>query len=205
MSSPLTHGGRDAEKAFTLIELLTVIAIIGILSAITLGIVRGVQEKGAISRARSDLAALSQALEAYKRQYGDYPQLGASAGNPDETASATTVEGLLFNALMGKVGPTKVAIQGKQFLEASKFSLQSTNVPTSGNTTAVANAFTDPWGRIYLYYYKEAGANVGNWKQPSFLLFSAGADGKIGISVNAAGAITETDAAQAADNLYANR
>jgi len=207
MSSPLTRGGRDAYKAFTLIELLTVIAIIGILAGITIAVIGGVQENSRKAQAKSELAALAQALENYKRQYGDYPQLGLSGNTatPTDTADGTDVEKLLFNALMGKVGPTKDAIQGKQFVEASKFALQSANLPTAGNVTRVNNAFVDPWGGLYLYYYREAGANAGNWKQPSYILVSSGRDGAMGITVNAAGAITETNAGQAADNLYANR
>ena len=207
MSSPLIHGGRDARKAFTLIELLTVIAIIGILAGITFGVISGVQENSRKAQARTELAALAQALESYKRQYGDYPQLGASTNTatPTDTANGSDVEKLLFNALMGKLGPTKDPIQGKQFVEASKFTLQSTSLPTAGNTTRVDNAFVDPWGCLYLYYYREAGANAGNWKQPSYILVSPGRDGLMGITVNAAGVINEVTPAQAADNIYANR
>ena len=203
MSSPLTHGGRDAVKAFTLIELLTVIAIIGVLAGITFGVSKGVQEKSAISQARTELATLAQALDAYKKQYGDYPQTGSSAGSPTATASDTTVEGQLFNALMGKYGPKLDKIQGKQFAEASKYTLQNTNLPTPGNNNTVNNAFVDPWGRLYLYYYRSVGSTT--WKQPSYILMSAGPEGNLGITVSTAGVITETSNAQAADNIYANR
>lgn len=209
MSFPLIFSASDRRRAFTLIELLTVIAIIGVLAGITFGVVGAVQNRAAISQARSELATLSQALESYKKQYGDYPQLGASAVSNSAvisaTASATSVEGLLFNALLGKVGPTKAAIQGKQFLDASKFSLQGTAIPTAGNTTAVDNGFVDPWGRLYVYYYKAAGVGATNWKQPSFVLLSAGPDGITGVSVSAAGVVTESDVAKAADNIFANR
>jgi prepilin-type N-terminal cleavage/methylation domain-containing protein len=207
MSFPLISRSRGVRRAFTLIELLTVIAIIGILAAITLGVVKGVENRAAISRCRTELATLAQALEAYRKQYGDYPQTGSSAVTIPVSAAAATassVEGRLFNALLGKVGPKLDAIQGKQFIEASKFSLQTTNLPTAGNTTSVANAFMDPWGRMYLYYYRTAAA--ATWTQPAFILLSAGPDGNLGITVNSAtGVIAETDNSQAADNLYTNR
>lgn len=205
MSFPLIFSQCDRRRAFTLIELLTVMAIIGVLAGITFGVVRGVQERAAISQARSELATLAQALEAYKKQYGDYPQTGSSGGNSGATATATSVEGQLFNALMGKLGPKLDPIQGKQFIEASKFSLQTTNLPSAGNTTSVANAFVDPWGRMYLYYYRTNAAGVPAWKQSSYILLSTGPELNLGITVTAAGVINETNNSQAADNIYANR
>lgn len=204
MSSPLIHSPLRQRAGFTLIELLTVIAIIGILASITFGVMRGVNQRASINKARTELASLAQALEAYKKQYGDYPQTGASVGTPSATATDSTVEGQLFNALMGKYGPKLDKIQGKQFLEASKYNLQTTNLPTPGNTTTVNNAFLDPWDRLYIYYYRTAGS-PGTWKQPSYILMSAGPDGNMGINVQNDGSFTEQDTTQSADNIYANR
>ena len=208
MSFPLIFRVRDPRRAFTLIELLTVIAIIGILAAITFGAIGSVRERSKINLCRTELASLAQALEAYKRQYGDYPQTGASAITTPTTAAAatsTSVEGYLFNALMGKRGPKLDPIQGKLFVEASKFSLQTANLPTPGNTTSVDNCIVDPWGRPYLFYYRTNAAGVPAWKQSSYVLLSAGPDGALGINVTNAGLVTETDNTQAADNLFANR
>jgi prepilin-type N-terminal cleavage/methylation domain-containing protein len=206
MSFPLVPRGRCAFKAFTLIELLTVIAIIGILAAITFGVVKGVQNRAAISQCRTELGVLAQSLEAYKKQYGDYPQTGVSGGIPTAIATKTSAEGYLFNALLGKIGPKLDPIQGKQFTEASKFTLQSTVLPTAGNNTSVANAFLDPWGKLYLYYYRSNAAGASSWAQPSYILVSAGPDGGLGITVSATtGAITDVDNTLSADNIYANR
>ena len=198
-------GNRSRLSAFTLIELLTVMAIIGILAAITFGAMTGVKSRAKISLARTELASLAQALEAYKKQYGDYPQTGLSSGTPTATASDTTVEGELFNALLGKYGPKMDKIQGKQFVEAGKFTLQGIDLPTPGNDITVNNAFVDPWGRLYLYYYREPGPT--SWSQSSYHLLSTGPDGVLGITINSStGVITEPPAVVTyADNIYANR
>lgn len=64
--------------AFTLIELLVVVAIIAILAALTLSTLGYVNKKGAESRARSEVAALSAAIEAFKLDTGAYPTTAAS-------------------------------------------------------------------------------------------------------------------------------
>jgi prepilin-type N-terminal cleavage/methylation domain-containing protein len=204
MSSPLTHGGRGAARAaFTLIELLTVIAIIGLLAALTFGAVTGVQRKAKLAQARTELATLAQALEAYKKQYGDYPWAGAFEGNLQAVAGAETGSGRLFNALLGKLGPRMAIISGKQSIDVAKLKLQGTDLPSTGVDTA-DNAFVDPWGNLYAYYYKSPAA-FEEWRQSSYMLVSAGPDQQLGIRVSAAGIITEDSPANAADNLYANK
>jgi len=177
------------------------------LAAITFGVVKGVNERAAISQAKAELASLSQALEAYKLQYGDYPQAGTSAAATNASAVTNTqTQYILFNSLVGKRGPRGADIAGKNFIEISKFSLLSAvaaNLPASTGSTQVANAFVDPWGRLYVFYYRGSTA----WTQNSnYILLSAGPDGNLGVSVNSTtGVMTESNAAQAADNIYANR
>jgi prepilin-type N-terminal cleavage/methylation domain-containing protein len=200
------HPAREARlnrqagnRAFTLIELLTVIAIIAILAAITFGVIKGVNERAAIGQAKAELASLAQALESYKMQYGDYPQ--ASDSNVVETTVAKSSQaGKLFNALMGKLGPAGANIDGRVFVDASRLSISSaTGLPTTGNTTSVDNAFLDPWGRFYVYAYK------AGWI--TYRLASAGPDGKLGDTFNATtGVVSAATAANGgADNIYANQ
>src|SRR5438270_13650494 len=61
-------------RAFTIIELLVVISIIIILAGLILSMVGYVQKKGARSRAETEIAAISAALENYKADNGIYPQ-----------------------------------------------------------------------------------------------------------------------------------
>ena len=52
-------------SAFTLLEVLTVIALVGLLVAIAFTATGGAMERAHRARCRSDLAVLAQALEAY--------------------------------------------------------------------------------------------------------------------------------------------
>ena len=67
--------------AFTLLELLSVMAILLILSGLAFGMIRGTKQRANLARTKAELSHLVQALEEYKRHYGDYPQTGASLAN----------------------------------------------------------------------------------------------------------------------------
>ena len=74
--------------AFTLIELLTVIAIIGILAAMLLPVLVKVKEKAKAAKAKTEMSALVTAIEAYDQDYGRFPMSGAdqaAAGTNDFT------------------------------------------------------------------------------------------------------------------------
>jgi len=66
--------GNISKRAFTLVELLVVMAIIGILVTVTMGIYGSVKRKGAEFRLRTELAAIELALENYKAKEGNYPE-----------------------------------------------------------------------------------------------------------------------------------
>lgn len=194
---------RPLVAAFTLIELLTVVAIIGILAAITFGVAKGVNERAAINQARAELSALGTALEGYKRAYGDYPQTGAITGaTPPMAANATNIPGHLFNALAGKIGPKLTAYNGKAFAQLDSFSLLAPTTLPTPTGGAVANAFVDPWGRPYIYSYRTTATNGGGWLAPSYLFFSAGPDGRFN-APQSNGTINR-DHTDNVDNIYAN-
>src|SRR5205085_1690072 len=60
--------------AFTIIELLVVIALIIVLAGLVLSTIGYVQSKAARSRAETEIAAISAALENYKSDNGIYPR-----------------------------------------------------------------------------------------------------------------------------------
>jgi len=65
---------------FTLVELLVVMAILGILTVVTLGNFRTSQIKARDAQRKSDLRQIANALEAYFNDYSGYPPESASGG-----------------------------------------------------------------------------------------------------------------------------
>jgi len=182
---------KSSDSGFTLLELLTVIAIIAILATIIFGIGRRATESGKVARAKAELAALSNALDAYKRTYGDYPQ--------------TDDEARLLQSLMGKYGPlpTSAATAGRMLLESAKFTVAKPATPSvPADPLADPSAvLIDPWGQPYVYVYKVPAAG---WTNPSFVLYSIGPDGLDNPALLGGGLIDVAPPANA-DNIYANR
>ncbi|MBD3267494.1 prepilin-type N-terminal cleavage/methylation domain-containing protein [bacterium] len=66
-----------SRKAFTLIELLIVVAIIGILASIAVPNFLNAQLRAKIARVKSDMKSLSTALESYQIDHNAYPDFNA--------------------------------------------------------------------------------------------------------------------------------
>ncbi|MBI5691166.1 MAG: hypothetical protein HZC55_13855 [Verrucomicrobia bacterium] len=216
-------GGADGRggSGFTIIEIVSVIAVMAVLFSLGFGLVNSAKQRAAVARARGELAALTQALEDYRRVYGDYPQTGnAPQATPTVGATITNLQAqaLLLNALIGVYGPTNFStrLNGPVLLEVSKFRLE---VELTAATTAnfgvaqgippskqfVSNALLDPWGNRYMYYYKAPGAGGLQWRAPAYVLYSVGPDGQHIAPSISTGLFTGTQQTTGvnADNLYA--
>jgi len=65
-------GGRR-RTAFTLVEMIVVMAIIGVLAAILIPTLRAAMVRAKVTAIAGDLANLDAALNQFKEKYGDYP------------------------------------------------------------------------------------------------------------------------------------
>lgn len=166
---------RSRLAAFTLLELLAVIALVAILSGIAIGVGRRASDRGRIARAQAELAAIGAALGAYQRTYGDYPRTNDPAQ--------------LLQALLGRRGPaSEAAVNGRALLETARFAV-------------AGDVLVDPWGRPYVYVYKMPAAG---WTNSGFVLYSAGPD-QSDFSRLSSGGFADATAAANADNIHANR
>lgn len=177
-------------RAFTLIELLAVLAIVAILTGLVLGSGRRASDAAKIARAKGELAALAAGLESYQRQQGDYPRT-------DDNAT-------LVQSLLGRLAPAGASLvpAGRMSIETARFSFAlraQAETETDPWTNPAANV-VDPWGQPYRYAYKTATP----WTNPSFILYSIGPDG-VDTAALRAGGFTDTAAAANVDNLSAHR
>lgn len=69
----ISHGRDSTRQGFTLIEVLTVIVIIGILAALVVPAIAGAVRRAKEVAIAMEIDSLSQAIETYNTQYGDYP------------------------------------------------------------------------------------------------------------------------------------
>ncbi|MBN1477462.1 prepilin-type N-terminal cleavage/methylation domain-containing protein [Candidatus Sumerlaeota bacterium] len=84
-------------RAFTLIELLIVVAIIAILAAIAVPNFLEAQTRAKVSRAKADMRSLTTALESYRIDWNQYPPVF----NPSETGSFRTTAWMPFHSGRG--------------------------------------------------------------------------------------------------------
>jgi prepilin-type N-terminal cleavage/methylation domain-containing protein len=145
-----------SRAAFTLVELLAVITIIGILAGLTLGAAGAVRRHGANSTAKAEVAALQSACDRYYADYNAYPTTNSmpdpassSDVNPSPTSKYTTAGPSLFSSLFGTNQYNRTP-STKRYFEPK---------PAMVSSTTNANPwFIDPWG--YAYGYNSDGTNA---------------------------------------------
>jgi len=92
MMKPLDRS-PTLRRGFTLIELITVMAILGILVALVVGVARGVRDEIARKATQEILAALDSALQGYVADYGKYPWF-TTTGVMGQVADSVVPSGL---------------------------------------------------------------------------------------------------------------
>ena len=147
---------RRYKTAFTLIELLIVIAVIVVLTGLILTTIGYVQKKGARARAETEIAAMSAACESYKADNGIYPRdttnnttdtLNART-NLDPSAAVYSAASLfLYEQLAGVTSGSRSAIPSGKTYFTFKANMLLPAPPSTSDITAIR----DPFGNSYGY------------------------------------------------------
>ena len=183
-AAPVRHSSFRAAGAFTLIELLVVIAIIIVLAGLVLSTAGYMQKKGARSRAETEIAAMSAALESYKADNGIYPANNATNSldpttTADPSSSYVSASNYLYIQLTGDSdgNPTTTSSSDTRnyFGGSLKQSMLGPN-PPGANTY-----FRDPFGNSYGYSTSKnpianpTGYSTAGGYNPTFDLWSTAA------------------------------
>ncbi|TSA36132.1 MAG: prepilin-type N-terminal cleavage/methylation domain-containing protein [Verrucomicrobiaceae bacterium] len=123
-------------SAFTLIELLIVIAIIGILMSLLFPAVNSAIDAARKAQAKNDVTQIATAIVAYETEYGKLP-----------LPTKTTVDTALVNILAGIDTSAANNPRGIVFLEVGA---RKPDIPGKGGKSGTnASGFVDPWGSVY--------------------------------------------------------
>ena len=168
--------GERGFTAFTVLELLVVITIIVILAGLILATTGYVEKKGARSRAESEIAAMSAAMESYKADNGIYPSSSdtnaldpTSNLNPaaTPTPNAYTKASLyLYEQLSGDT------TGNRQPSAKSYFTFKPNMLLPAPPSNATVTAIRDPFGNSYGYSTMKASNPANNGYNPTYDLWS---------------------------------
>lgn len=157
-----------SSRAFTLIEILTVVAIISVLMSLLLPAIHSVQETMRRSQAKNTAHQIIVAVNAYYSDYGKYPDLGAPTpppnGNPDllvgdANAGAVLPNGALFDVLrsLDRGANAGFAQNPRKQIYYSDKVVPNPDAPKGGfldrpgssSNPADLGCLFDPWGRQF--------------------------------------------------------
>jgi prepilin-type N-terminal cleavage/methylation domain-containing protein len=131
---------RLSSRAFTLIELLIVVAIIGVLMAILVPATGSVIESARRAQAKNDVVQIATALVGYETEYGHFP--------PSLGKGVFAVDRTLIDTLTGKSSDANP--KAITFLEVSGYKRGKSGTNETGD-------FVDPWaltdGKKATVYY----------------------------------------------------
>lgn len=143
---------KNRLASFTLVELLTVMAIIAILAALTLSAASEVMNKAKRSRATTEIQAISTALEGYKTDNGSYPPSDGvlTTNTPYSLYDGTSLNYQTNSTLL------YIALTGTNYFDAVpptgvKNYMPSLKINQIGNPTGPYSYIKDPWNYSYGY------------------------------------------------------
>ena len=183
MNIPCKRLARNDSRGFTLVELLTVVTIIVILSGMVIGVSSFVNRKAAVSKATTQLELFNTQITNYQIDAGYYP---TTTEQDPEAKSGLIIYRMLY---CDGVGPDGIVGTGDDgALDGRPDEGLTPYLPDMDPNTNPRNlidkkgtplpvSVVDPWGNAWRYR-NQKGAN--DQQNPDFDLWSLGPDGKNG-------------------------
>jgi len=165
---------RNPSAAFTLLEMMTVIAVIVILTGLVLNLAGFAQRKGALARATGEIQMLMSACESYKSDNGNYPRDRQANSTSSATDNLSPKQNFspngkdfqlyasaslfLYKQLSGDLDANGVPDQGvpRYFKDLDLRILNATK--NANNVISQVNYLQDPFGFSYGYSTAAAAA-----------------------------------------------
>jgi prepilin-type N-terminal cleavage/methylation domain-containing protein len=136
---------KSEAGAFTLIELLTVIAIIGILAGIIIPTVGSVKKSANKSKTKVQFSQWASSIELFRQEYGYYPSV-ATSDKLDPTKFLAALTGKDYS------GAIAADLNGNK-RKLSFYSVSDSELVKNATTGAVTNEIVDAFGNSQIAVY----------------------------------------------------
>lgn len=136
-----THSAVSRREGFTLLEILIVISIIGVLTALAIPAIQGVFARARKTEALSVIQGITNGLKQYQVDYGRFP---AAFGQASEEPSPLDEGSAVLKVLLGEKAQ-RLNPKAERYIEP-----KVGKAGTGGLIGVGANySLVDPWGRPY--------------------------------------------------------